>query len=307
MMTRADRRCSARAGSSATGWWRCCTSRGAEVVPVVRRRSRPALAGRFDLPVADRRRARQRRAAGCVRRLRHVWSSPSPATRATIVDSVEPVVPRRRGRGSCAGIVYLSTRRSTGSRRRRGTDETTPTVRSPAARLQQRQGPCRAGARRVLRDGGSAEIVVLRPGIVYGPRSQWTGGLADHVLTGEAALVDGGHGICNADLRRQRGARHPARPHRRASPTGRRSSSVIARRSPGATSTGRSRSPRTRHRLRAHAVLRRRQWTRAVAGTPARPPRRRALLPRPVRAGLMAAYLRLRPAARFARQPSGRG
>ena len=39
---------------------------------------------------------------------------------------------------------------------------------------------------------------MLRPGIVYGPRSSWTGGLADEVLRGEAALVDGGQGICNA-------------------------------------------------------------------------------------------------------------
>jgi len=40
--------------------------------------------------------------------------------------------------------------------------------------------------------------VVLRPGIVYGPRSQWTGGVADDLVTGNAALVEGGYGICNA-------------------------------------------------------------------------------------------------------------
>src|SRR5439155_23680403 len=49
-----------------------------------------------------------------------------------------------------------------------------------------------------LRRSGKLEVVILRPGIVFGPRSQWTGGFADELLAGTACLVEGGHGICNS-------------------------------------------------------------------------------------------------------------
>ena len=49
-----------------------------------------------------------------------------------------------------------------------------------------------------LRERGHVELVVLRPAIVFGPRSTWTGGLADELLAGQAYLVDGGAGICNS-------------------------------------------------------------------------------------------------------------
>ena len=51
---------------------------------------------------------------------------------------------------------------------------------------------------RKLRQQGNVELVILRPGIVFGPRSQWTAGFADDLLKNEAYLVDGGHGICNS-------------------------------------------------------------------------------------------------------------
>lgn len=48
------------------------------------------------------------------------------------------------------------------------------------------------------RDKGSVEIVIFRPGIVYGPRSwRWTAGLANELLAGTAYLVNDGSGICN--------------------------------------------------------------------------------------------------------------
>ncbi|MBX9879498.1 MAG: NAD(P)-dependent oxidoreductase [Candidatus Obscuribacterales bacterium] len=48
------------------------------------------------------------------------------------------------------------------------------------------------------RDKGSVEIVIFRPGIVYGPRSwRWTAGLANELLAGTAYLVNNGNGICN--------------------------------------------------------------------------------------------------------------
>src|SRR3546814_8202154 len=49
-----------------------------------------------------------------------------------------------------------------------------------------------------LRRRHGVELVLLRPGIVYGPRSQWIAGFADQLLDGTAYLVDGAQGICNA-------------------------------------------------------------------------------------------------------------
>src|SRR5258705_363109 len=49
-----------------------------------------------------------------------------------------------------------------------------------------------------LRADSSVELVMLRPGIVYGPRSRWTAGWADDLLAGRAYLIGDGAGICNA-------------------------------------------------------------------------------------------------------------
>jgi nucleoside-diphosphate-sugar epimerase len=49
-----------------------------------------------------------------------------------------------------------------------------------------------------LRERGRVEVVILRPGIVYGPGSQWTRRLAEQLRAGRGMLPDGGAGICNA-------------------------------------------------------------------------------------------------------------
>ena len=49
-----------------------------------------------------------------------------------------------------------------------------------------------------LRNSGSVELSILRPGIVYGPRSRWIRDVADQLLSDTAYLVDGGMGICNS-------------------------------------------------------------------------------------------------------------
>lgn len=49
-----------------------------------------------------------------------------------------------------------------------------------------------------LRRQGNVEIVILRPSIVFGPRSYWTAGLADELLSGQAYFVESGEGICNS-------------------------------------------------------------------------------------------------------------
>ncbi|WP_216595499.1 NAD(P)-dependent oxidoreductase [Myxosarcina sp. GI1] len=48
-----------------------------------------------------------------------------------------------------------------------------------------------------LRARGSVEVVIFRPGIVFGPRSRWVRELAEQLLQGTAYLVDEGKGICN--------------------------------------------------------------------------------------------------------------
>jgi 2-alkyl-3-oxoalkanoate reductase len=49
-----------------------------------------------------------------------------------------------------------------------------------------------------LRQKGSVEVVIFRPGIVFGPRSRWVMELANQLVQGTAYLIDGGKGICNS-------------------------------------------------------------------------------------------------------------
>ncbi|MBD2459682.1 NAD(P)-dependent oxidoreductase [Oscillatoria sp. FACHB-1407] len=48
-----------------------------------------------------------------------------------------------------------------------------------------------------LRSRGSVEVVIFRPGIVFGPRSPRIIEIANQILNGTAYLVNGGQGICN--------------------------------------------------------------------------------------------------------------
>ena len=167
---------------------------GMKVTPIVRRPSALALTGRFDLParVADAFDTKALSAAfsGCDTAVVAVAGDPR-----TIVGSVDPVYRAAEAAG-LRRLLYLSTASVHGQAPAPGTDETTPlSVSQPIA---YNNAKVRAERRlRHVRRSGSVEIVLLRPGIVYGPRSYWTGGLADELLSGEAALVEGGHGICN--------------------------------------------------------------------------------------------------------------
>ena len=94
-------------------------------------------------------------------------------------------------------MVYLSSASVHGQAPAPGTDEHTPLDRRQPVPYNRSKIEAEALLKH-LRSSGSVELVILRPGIVYGPRSCWTGGLADEVLAGEAYLVDGGTGVCNA-------------------------------------------------------------------------------------------------------------
>jgi len=49
-----------------------------------------------------------------------------------------------------------------------------------------------------LRRKGSVEVVIFRPGIVFGPRSRWITELATQLVQSTAYLINGGNGICNS-------------------------------------------------------------------------------------------------------------
>jgi 2-alkyl-3-oxoalkanoate reductase len=48
-----------------------------------------------------------------------------------------------------------------------------------------------------LREKGTVEVVIFRPGLVFGPRSRWVVDLAAELSQGTAYLIDRGRGICN--------------------------------------------------------------------------------------------------------------
>ncbi len=169
--------------------------RGDQVVPIVRRASGLALASRFGITgrVADASDQTALTAAleGCDAAVVCLAGDT-----ATIVDSVEPIY-RAADAAGVRRLVHLSSASVHGQAPLPGTDERSPL--SDRQRIAYNNAKVRAEWRlQECRRRGSTETVVLRPSIVHGPRSQWTGGFADTVLDGTAALVDGGHGICNA-------------------------------------------------------------------------------------------------------------
>lgn len=163
--------------------------------PVVRRASAAALARRFDLDVrvadgfdGD---ALAEAFRGCVGVVAAIAGDPD-----TIVGVVQPLY-RAAEKAGVRRLVYLSTASVHGQSPPAGTDESSPL--SERQRIPYNIAKVRAERRLGrLRRSGSVETVVLRPGIVYGPRSHWIGGWADELMSGEAYLVEGARGVCNA-------------------------------------------------------------------------------------------------------------
>jgi nucleoside-diphosphate-sugar epimerase len=116
--------------------------------------------------------------------------------RRAIIGSVAPTY-RAAQAAAVRRLVYLSSASVHGQAPAPGTDEGSPlSTRQPIAYNNSKVWAEQRLRR--LRRGGKVEIVLLRPGIVFGPRSYWTGGLADEILAGQAALVRAGEGICNS-------------------------------------------------------------------------------------------------------------
>ena len=167
----------------------------AEVRPIVRRVAGMALASRFalDCRLADARDgdALARAFAGC-----EVVVHTVAGDAQLILDALAPALHAARQAG-VRRIVYLSTASVHGQDPAPGTDEQSALrddhaigYNNAKVRAERRLGE--------LRREAGVELVILRPGIVLGPRSSWIGSFADALVAGEACLVDRGRGVCNA-------------------------------------------------------------------------------------------------------------
>jgi nucleoside-diphosphate-sugar epimerase len=167
----------------------------AQVRPIVRSFNSLARLSRFDLDcrIADARDHSALRAAleGCDAVVHAVSGDP-----ATILGSLTPVYLAAQQAG-VKRLIYLSSGSVHGQAPAPGTDESTP--------LNDRQSVAYNNAKvqaegrlLTLRKTGGVELVILRPGIVVGPRSWWISSFASGLLAGEAYLVNQGRGICNS-------------------------------------------------------------------------------------------------------------
>jgi len=168
----------------------------AEVRPIVRSFSSLARVSKFDLDchIAD---ARDREALvpalkGCDIALISVAGDLK-----VIVDCMEPIY-KAAEQAQIRRLIYLSTASVHGQAPLPGTDETTPL--SEDQPLPYNRAKVKAeNTLMALQQDGAVEVVVLRPGIVTGPRSsRWVQGIADELLEGKAYLINDGAGICNS-------------------------------------------------------------------------------------------------------------
>jgi nucleoside-diphosphate-sugar epimerase len=167
----------------------------AEVRPIVRSLNSLARLSRFDLDcrVADARDQSALRAAleGCDGVIHSVSGDP-----AMILGSLAPVYLAAQQAG-VKRFVYLSSASVHGQAPLPGTDESSPlNDRQPIA---YNTAKVRAERRLLrLRETGAVELIILRPGIVVGPRSYWITSFASGLPCGSAYLVNHGRGICNS-------------------------------------------------------------------------------------------------------------
>lgn len=167
----------------------------AEVRPVVRTLASMARLSRFDLDsrVADGfdEAALYQAFQGC-----DVVVHAIAGDRHTILGTLEPVYKAAQKAG-VRRLVYLSSASVHGQAPKPGTDETSPL--SDRQPIGYNNTKVQAERKlRHLRDHGLVELVILRPGIVFGPRSYWLTSFANALQEGNAYLVSRGQGICNS-------------------------------------------------------------------------------------------------------------
>ena len=167
----------------------------AEVHPIVRNSWSLARASRFHLDsrVADAfdQEALQKAFQGCDVVVHSVAGDVK-----TILGTLTPVYQAAQKAG-VRRLVYLSSGSVHGQAPVPGTDE--------ASALSDKQvlpyNNAKVHAERTLsrlRSQGDLELVILRPGVVFGPRSFWVTRFAEALLAGQASLLHRGTGICNS-------------------------------------------------------------------------------------------------------------
>jgi len=167
----------------------------ADVVPIVRRPEAAAPVLRFQLGcrVADALDERElaRALAGCDAVV-HAAAGPRH-----LVTRSPACVARAAARAGTGVVIYLSSMAVHGWHAAPGTDETSPLPRRHLLPYNHWKVRGEEALRRTCLETGT-RFVILRPGIVYGPRSQWTAGFAESVVQGSAYVIAGGRGVCNA-------------------------------------------------------------------------------------------------------------
>jgi nucleoside-diphosphate-sugar epimerase len=106
-------------------------------------------------------------------------------------------VARAAARAGAGVVIHLSSMAVHGWQASPGTDETSPLPRRQPLPYNRWKARGEQVLRRTCLETGT-RFVTLRPGIVYGPRSQWIAGFAQSVVDGTAYVVAGGRGVCNA-------------------------------------------------------------------------------------------------------------
>jgi nucleoside-diphosphate-sugar epimerase len=167
----------------------------AQVRPVVRRPNALAGLAVFDLDcrIADAldAGALERALQGC-----DVLVHCVAGDAQTIVGAVGPAYAAAQ-RAGVRRLVYLSSASVHGQAPAPGTHEGSP-LRDDQP-IAYNNAKVRAERQlQQLRATGDVELVILRPGIVTGPRSYWVESFAAALLAGTAGLVAGGQGICNS-------------------------------------------------------------------------------------------------------------
>ena len=117
-------------------------------------------------------------------------------TRETIVDSIETTYSACRIAG-VRRMVYLSSAVVHSHNPLPGSDESSSLIIDQPFEYNVSKVLAERKLLSMMADR-SVECVILRPSIVFGPRSTyWTGQIASDILAGKAYLVEDGQGICN--------------------------------------------------------------------------------------------------------------
>jgi nucleoside-diphosphate-sugar epimerase len=168
---------------------------GLEIRPIVRSFSALSRLARFDLDcrIADARNRISLRDAfcGCDIVVHAVTGD------ARTIDGTLAPVYRAAQEAGVRRMIYLSTASVHGQAPEPGTDERSPLREAHA--LAYNNAKIRAERRLLnLRKQGDVELVMLRPGIVFGPRSRWVANIARELTQRTAYLVGDGSAICNS-------------------------------------------------------------------------------------------------------------